>query len=196
MTPLNATLHIVSVKLHTTTELPPSGKEYLCFQINGKSSHAAQCVKSRIVNKDVDSILSIDTSEQQCVVIKGMLQSARLEYHMKTIGIDQSLRNRPSAEHKCLNNIKKINQHAVKCDDQQNLKDILDAAIVSTPEEFSDVSPSLRINQTTVKKTSAGKSLCLFTNILNVKKRTSICCVESGKSKHRAINVVNSLWAN
>ena len=37
-------------------------------------------------------------------------------------------------EHKCLNNIKKIYQHSSKCDDQHNLKDILDAAIVYTPE--------------------------------------------------------------
>ena len=105
----------------------------MCFQINSKSPHAAQCVKSRILNKAIDSILSIDTFEQQCVVIKGMLQSPRLEYHMKTIGIDQSLCNRSSFEHKFLNNIKNIYQHAVKCNDQQNLKDIIDAAMVSTP---------------------------------------------------------------
>ena len=49
----------------------------------------AQCVKSRIMNKAIDSILSIDTSEQQRVVIKCMLQSSRLEDNMKTIGIDQ-----------------------------------------------------------------------------------------------------------
>ena len=72
--PLNVTLPIPSVKLNTTTELPPAGKEYLCFQINGKYSQAAKCVKSRIMNKVVDYILSIDTFEQQCAVLKGMLQ--------------------------------------------------------------------------------------------------------------------------
>ena len=36
-----------------------------------------------------------------------MLQSPRLKYYTKTIGIDQSLRNRTSFEHKYLNNIKK-----------------------------------------------------------------------------------------
>ena len=36
-------------------------------------------------------------------------------------------------EHRCIKNIKKIYQHEVKCDDQQNLKDIIDAAILSTP---------------------------------------------------------------
>ena len=50
---------------------------------------------------------------------------------MKNIGIDQSLFNMYSYEHKCMNNIKKIYQHAGKCYDQQNLKDILDDAMVS-----------------------------------------------------------------
>ena len=145
MTPLNDTLPIASIELHTTNKLPPSGKEYLCFQINGKSSHAAQCVKSRIMNKAIDSILSINILEQKCVVIKCMLQYPRLGDHMNTIGIDKSLSNMPSVEHKWFNNIKQIYQHAVKCDDQQNLKDILDADMFSTPEEFTDVSPSLRI---------------------------------------------------
>ena len=45
--PSNATLTIAPVELHTTKKLPPAGKEYLCFQINGRSFHAAQCVKSR-----------------------------------------------------------------------------------------------------------------------------------------------------
>ena len=53
---------------------------------------------------------------------------------MKTTGIDQSFSNKPSVEHKYLNNTKKIYQHASKCDDQQNLKDIIDAAMVFTPE--------------------------------------------------------------
>ena len=116
--PLNTPLPIAYVELHTTNKIPPSGREYLCFQINGKCYHAAQCVKSRIMNKDIDSILSIDKFEQHCVVVKSMLQSPRLEYHMKTIGIDQSLSIMPSVEHKFLNNIKKIYQHSGKCDEQ------------------------------------------------------------------------------
>ena len=31
LTPLDATMYIVSVKLHTTTELPPAGKEFFVF---------------------------------------------------------------------------------------------------------------------------------------------------------------------
>ena len=85
------------------------------------------------MNKTIDSILYIFTSEQKCVVIKGMLQSPRLENHMKTIVIYQSLSNMPSVEHKCLNNVRNIYQYAGKCDDQQNLKDIIYADMVSTP---------------------------------------------------------------
>ena len=61
-----------------------------------------------------------------------MLQSPCLEDHMKTIGIDQSLSNRSSFEHKCLINLKNIYQHAGNNDDQQNIKDVLVAAMVST----------------------------------------------------------------
>ena len=53
---------------------------------------------------------------------------------MKTIGIDQSLCTKSYFEHKFMNKIKNIYQHAGKCDDQKNLKDIIDAAMVSTPE--------------------------------------------------------------
>ena len=103
---MNDTLPITSVKLHTTTELPPDGKEYLRFLINGKPSHAAQCVKYRTMNKAINYILSIDTFEQQCVVLKIILQSPSLEDHMNDIGIDQSLSNMPSVEHKFLKKIK------------------------------------------------------------------------------------------
>ena len=128
-----------------------------------KSPHAAQCVKSRVLNKVIDSILSINTFEQQCVVIECMLQSSRLEDHMKTIGIDQSSFTRTSFEHRSMNNIKKIYQHTGKCYDQQNLKDIIDAAIISTPEGVTDNSPNVHMTSTPIKKPSARKSLCLFT---------------------------------
>ena len=44
-----------------------------------------------------------------------------------------------------MNNIKKIYQHAGKCDDQQNLKYIIDAAILSTPEGVTDNSPNVHM---------------------------------------------------
>ena len=75
----------------------------MCFHINSKFPHTAQCVKSRISNKSIDYILSIDTFQQKFVVIKFMLQSSRLEDHMNNIGIDQSLFARSSFEHICMN---------------------------------------------------------------------------------------------
>ena len=89
MTQLNTTLPITPVELHKRTQLPPAGKEYLCFHINKKYFHATQCVKSRILNKPIDSILYINSFSQEYVVIKCMLQSPRLEDNMKTIAIDQ-----------------------------------------------------------------------------------------------------------
>ena len=57
----------------------------------GKSDQAARCIKSRIMTKVIDYVLSIDTFEQQYEVLKGMLQSPRLKYHIHTIGIDPYL---------------------------------------------------------------------------------------------------------
>ena len=110
-----------------------------------------------------------------------MLQSPRLEDHMKTIGIDQSLCKRSSFEHKCLKNIKKIYKHAGKCDDQQNIKDVLDAAMVLTQEGVIDNIPNVPMTSTPVKKPSARKSLCLFTNIFDVKNRTAKRCIRAAE---------------
>ena len=62
---------------------------------------------------------------------------------MNTIGIDQSSFTRSSFEHRCMKNTKKIYQHAGKCGDQQNLKDILEDTILSTPEGFTYNSPNV-----------------------------------------------------
>ena len=127
----------------------------MCFQVNIKSPHAAQCFKSRVLNKAIDSILSIDTFEQQCVVIKCMFQSLSLEDHMKIIGIDRSSFTMSSFEHICMNNIKKIYQHAGKCDNQQHLKDILEAYLLSTPKGFTYNIPNVHMPSTPVNKPSA-----------------------------------------
>ena len=62
-----------------------------------------------------------------------MLQSPCLKYHMKNIGIDQSLSNSDIFEDRCLQNINKLYKHAEKCDNQQQFKYILEDATVSTP---------------------------------------------------------------
>ena len=45
LTPLINNLPLAPVKLTKTTQLPPAGKDYLCFQVNSRSPHASQCVK-------------------------------------------------------------------------------------------------------------------------------------------------------
>ena len=67
---------------------------------------------------------------------------------------------------------KNIYQHGGKFDDQQNLKNIPDAAMVSTPEEVTDEITNVSMTSTPVKKPSIRKSLCLFTYILNIKEKT------------------------
>ena len=66
----------------------------------GKYEQAVRCIKSRIITKVIDYVISIDTFEQQCFVLKGMLQSPQLKDHVQTIGIDQYLSNNALYEHK------------------------------------------------------------------------------------------------
>ena len=53
--------------------------------------------------------------------------------------------------------------------------------MVSTPEVFIDTIPISPMKSTPVKKPGAIKSLCLFTNILYVKKETNIRQVGAAK---------------
>ena len=69
-------------------KLHPPVKEYLCFQMGGKTAHAAHCSKSHLFTEFIDLILEIELFEQQCVILKLLLQSDRLKQHMVTIGID------------------------------------------------------------------------------------------------------------
>ena len=153
----------------------------MCFQIDGKSSQAAKCVEYMIMTKVIYCAIFIYIFEQQYVLLKGMLQSLRLKYLMKIIGIDQSLRNSDLFEHRCLQNINKLYQHAGKCDDQQQSKNVFEAVMVYTPEVFTDNIPRSPMNPTPVKKPSARKSLFIFTNILYVKKKHAICGVGAAK---------------
>ena len=148
----------------------------------GKSDQATRCIKSRIMTKVIDYVLSIDTFEQHCVVLKGILQSPRLKDHVQTIGIDPSLSNNTIYEHKCLENIKTIYKQAVKCDYQKQSKYIIEADMVSTPKVFTYDSLIYPMTSTPVKKPRTQKSLCLFTNILDVKKKTAYRQVGAAES--------------
>ena len=84
-----------------------------------------------------------------------MLQLLHLRYHVQTIGIDQTLRNNDLYEHKCLQNINKLFKHAGKFDNQKQFKDILEDAMVYTPEGYTYDSPISPMTSTPVKKPSA-----------------------------------------
>ena len=109
------------------------------------------------MTKVIDYFLSIDTFEQQCVVLKGMLQSTRLKYHVQTIGIHPSLINNAIYEHECIGKIKRLYKQAGKCDDQQQFKDIIEAAMVYTPEAFTDNIPMSPMKPTPFKKPTTRK---------------------------------------
>ena len=74
-------------------------------------------------------------------------------------------------EHKCLENIKNFYKQAGRCDDQQKFIDILEAVMVSTPEGFTKQYSLSPRTSTPVNKPSARKPLCMFTNVLDVKKK-------------------------
>ena len=93
-----------------------------------------------------------------------------------------------------MNNIKKIYKHTGKCDDQQNLKDIIDDAILSTPEGVTYNSLNVHMPSSPVKKPSARKLLCLFTNILDVKPTTAKRRFFAAKSRRKSMKLCNSLW--
>ena len=132
-------------------------------------------------------VLSNDKFEQKFVVLKGMLKSPRLKDHTLIIGIDQSLSNNYLYEQKILPNIKNVYKHAGKCDEQQQFIYIIEAAMVSTPEVFTDYIPRSPMTSTPVKTPSSRKPLCLFTNILDAKNKTATCRVVAAKSKRKAI---------
>ena len=67
--------------------------------------------------------------------------------------------------------------------------------MVYNPEEFTDNSPIYPRTSTPVKKPSARKSLCMFTNVLEVKKKTTYRRVGADKSKRKAIKFGNTPWS-
>ena len=66
--------------------------------------------------------------------------------------------------------------------------------MVSTPEVFTNVSPISLMISTPVNKPRARKPLCLFTDILDVKKKTATHLVGASKSKRKAIKYGTTPW--
>ena len=120
---------------------------------------------------------------------KFMLQPPRLKYHVQTIGIQLSLRKNAIYEHKFLENIKNLYKQAGKCDNQQQFRDILEVAMTYTPDGFTNNIPIYPRTSPPVKKPSAQKSLCLFTNILDVKKNLHTVKLELLNISARQLNL-------
>ena len=62
-------------------------------------------------------------------------------------------------------------------------------------EGFTDNSPMYPMKSTPIKKPSDGKSMCLFTTIFEVKNKTAFRRSGAAKSKRKAIEFGNKLWA-
>ena len=115
---------------------------------------------------------------------------------MVTIGIDQVLSNCAMYEHICLEKIKTLYTSAIKCDDHLHFKGTFEAEMVSTPKIFTDNSAMSPGPPIIVKKCSARKSICLFTEVLDVKNKTAVRRVGASKSKRKAIRAGSMLWSS
>ena len=67
--------------------------------------------------------------------------------------------------------------------------------MVSNPEGFKDNSPISPMTSTPVKKQSSRKSLCLFTNMLDVKNKTATRQVGAAKSNRKSIKYGTTPWS-
>ena len=145
------------------------------------------------VDQSDNTIIDVDSFDQKCIIIKGLLQSEILKQHMVIIGAEQSLSNSALYKHRCLENTK-IKQLAVKCDDKYQYKEILEDTMVSTTEVFTDNSPIPSGTYVPEKKTNARKPLCPFSETLDVKPKTAVRRLCAAKSKGKGIISGSMLW--
>ena len=106
---------------------------------------------------------------------------------MGAIGVDQSLSNSALYEHRCLVNIKKLYKVAVKCEYQYRYKAIIGSALFSITKVCTDNSLMTPNSYVSTKNPSARKSLCQFTETLDVKHKTDVRKVGSSKANIKAI---------
>ena len=79
----------------------------------------------------------------------------------------QLLSNTTMYAHRCLEDIKILYTSSIKWDYQHQYKPIIKAAILSTPEIFTNSSPKLPVLYGTIINPNAITSLCLFTEVLD-----------------------------
>ena len=90
-------------------------------------------------------------------------------------------------EHRCLENIKKLYKTAGKCDDQQQHKAIIEAAMVSTPEGCTSNNLMTPNPYMYNKNPSSIISLPQFTEILDVKHNTYVRSYGAARENYKAI---------
>ena len=101
----------------------------------------------------------------QCVNIKGLLQSEKLENMCLPLGLKNCL-------------YKTVG----KCDNRQQFKAIIEAAMVSTPEGCTNNSLMTHNPYVSTKKSIAIKSLPKFTETFNVKHNNTVCRYGAAKA--------------
>ena len=68
--------------------------------------------------------------------------------------------------------------------------------MVSTPDVFTDDIPMSPGTHMILRKPSTRKSLFLFTEVLDIKNKTTVRRVGADKSKHKAIRAGSMLWSS
>ena len=61
-----------SINYRTGQKLLTPRKWYLCFKMDNKTDHIAQCSKLRALTKVIDLIIEIESFEQKCGILKGL----------------------------------------------------------------------------------------------------------------------------
>ena len=90
----------------------------------------------------------------------------------------------------------KVNKSAGKCDDKQQYKAMIEAAMIYNTEKFSDISPMSSEQYVPVKQPCARKSLCQFIETLGVKPKTELYRLYDSKLKRKVIRSVSMLWSS
>ena len=84
-------------------------------------------------------------------------------------------------KHICLENINTLYKSSGKCNYKLHFKDNIESWMVSNTERFTDNSPITPGTPIIVKKRSARKSLRLFTEVLDVKNKTTVRRIGAAK---------------
>ena len=93
----------------------------------------------------IDLIIEIQSFDQKCFIIGGLVQSERLKQHMVKSQVDLLLSDSELYEHISMENINKLYKSSEGCDNQQEYKAIIESAKISICEVFNDkipISPS------------------------------------------------------